>query len=522
VTDGGKLRAVADVRPGEVVARKYRVQRLLGAGGMGVVFAAHHLHLQKKVAIKLLRHEMRTDPDAVGRFLREARAAVQIENEHVARVLDVGELPHGAPYMVMEFLEGGDLATWLADRGPLPIEQAVDFVLQAAVGIAEAHVLGIVHRDLKPANLFCVRRSDGQWIIKILDFGISKSSPIYAGQSQSVTNPGAVMGSPLYMSPEQLRSTKDVDHRTDIWALGVILFELLANRTPFAGETLPEIAIQVATEPPTPIRNFRPDVAAGLERVILRCLEKPMRARYSDVSELAQALLPFGSPRAQVSVDRISGIIRAAGTSASALETPFPSTIAAAGAQACETLVGQTSTRPARKKTAALRIGTLSVVGLAAAASLWAIRHSDPVSRSGSSASATSIPGSPLEPLSLPSSPPPAVPSPAGIPSASAAFPPSATSRSVGGKERSQEPQTSTTAAYEQPVRSSPSNLPRPSASAQDRIGRPPSTTTPAAKTSSGAQLPGEAPQSATRPLNCNPPYTIDANGYRHYKPECP
>lgn len=526
VTDGDKLRAASDVRPGQVVAGKYRLQRLLGAGGMGVVFAAHHLQLQKTVAIKLLRREMLTEPAAVGRFLREARAAVQIENEHVARVLDVGELPQGAPYMVMEFLEGGDLARWLKERGPLPVEQAVDFVLQAAVGVAEAHVLGIVHRDLKPANLFCVRRSDGQWIIKILDFGISKSDPIYAGHSHSVTSSGAVMGSPLYMSPEQLRATKDVDHRTDVWALGVILFELLTDRTPFSGETLPEVAIQVATEPPASIRNFRPDLPVGLERVILRCLEKQMRARYSDVSELARALLPFGSPRAQVSVERISGIIRAARISASALETPtpFPSRTASGAALASETLltVGQTSRSPARKKTAARRIGTLSVVGLAAAASLWAIRRSHPISWNASSTSATSIPVSLLDPRTLATAPLPAMPSPASIPSAPTSLPASAMSRSVDGKERSTEPETLGTAAYEQPVRG-PSSLPsRPSSSTQDRIGKPPSPMIPAAKTSSGAQLLGAAPQSAARPLNCSPPYTIDANGYRHYKPECP
>lgn len=492
---------------------------------MGVVFAAQHLHLQKKVAIKLLRREMLAEPAAVERFLREARAAVQIENEHVARVLDVGELPHGAPYMVMEFLEGGDLARWLRERGPLPIEQAVDFVLQAAVGIAESHVLGIVHRDLKPANLFCVRRSDGQWIIKILDFGISKAGPIHAGQSLSVTSSGAVLGSPLYMSPEQLRSTKDVDHRTDIWALGVILFELLTDRTPFSGETLPEVAIQVATEPPAPIRNFRPDVPAALERVILRCLDKHMRARYSDVSELAQALLPFGSPRAQNSVERISGIIRAARISSSAIETSFPSRAAAAGTLASETLlpVGTTSTSPARKKTAVLRIGTLSVVGLAAAASLWAaIRRPTPVPRNASSASTTSIPAAPLDPLTLAASALPAMPPSAGIPSASAPLAPSATSRSVDGEEKSREPQASITAANEQPVRGSPSILPRPSPSPQNRIARSSSPVIPAAKAASGAQLLGDAPQSATRPLNCNPPYTIDANGYRHYKPECP
>src|SRR5580692_1408544 len=197
------------VGPGEVLAGKYRVERVLGVGGMGIVVAAHHLQLDEKVALKFLLPQAMQSAEATNRFVREARAAVKIKNEHVARVSDVGTLENGSPYMVMEYLEGGDLAAWLEQRGALPVEQAVEFVLQACVAVADAHALGIVHRDLKPANLFCVRRSDGQLSIKVLDFGISKLSDNMNDSSgvpvASMTRTSAVMGSPLYMSPEQMQ-----------------------------------------------------------------------------------------------------------------------------------------------------------------------------------------------------------------------------------------------------------------------------------------------------------------------------
>src|SRR5580700_416889 len=196
----------AGVQPGDVLAGKYKVERVLGAGGMGVVVAAHHLQLDEKIALKFLLPEALGDAEAVARFAREARNACKIKSEHVARVTDVGTLPNGAPYMVMEYLEGGDLAAWIKQRGALPIEQAVEFVLQACVAVADAHALGIVHRDLKPANLFCVRRSDGQLSIKVLDFGISKLADGVGPGSMAMTKTSALMGSPLYMSPEQMRS----------------------------------------------------------------------------------------------------------------------------------------------------------------------------------------------------------------------------------------------------------------------------------------------------------------------------
>jgi eukaryotic-like serine/threonine-protein kinase len=320
---GGASEVDVGVREGDILAGKYRIDKILGAGGMGVVVAAHHIRLDEKVAIKFLLPDALGSGEALGRFEREARAAVKIKSEHVARVTDVGTLENGAPYILMEYLEGGDLAAWVQQRGALPIEQAVEFVLQACEAIAEAHGLGIVHRDLKPANLFIIRRPDGGLSAKVLDFGISKVTA--AAQSVSdvaMTKTRAVMGSPLYMSPEQLQSAREVDARSDIWALGIILYELLAGQVPFHGETFPDLCVKIATQTPPPLRSRRPDAPEGLERAVMKCLEKDRSNRYRNVAELAVALAPFAPKRARVSVERISGIIQAAGLSASALALP--------------------------------------------------------------------------------------------------------------------------------------------------------------------------------------------------------
>src|SRR5207237_4721833 len=203
-------REAVGLRQGDVLAGKYRIDCVLGVGGMGVVLSAHHIQLETRVAIKLLLPAMLAMPDVVARFELEARAAVRITSEHVARVLDVGTLETGAPYIVMEFLDGRDLAAWIREQGPMPVALAVEFVLQACVAIAEAHALGIVHRDLKPSNLFCIRRADGQLCVKVLDFGISKvTDPTGSGTRLSTTKTTSMLGSPLYMSPEQMASAKD-------------------------------------------------------------------------------------------------------------------------------------------------------------------------------------------------------------------------------------------------------------------------------------------------------------------------
>lgn len=290
---------------GEIFAGRYRIVKVLGAGGMGVVLAARHLDLDSLVAIKLLRPEVLSNKVVVERFAAEARAAVRIKSEHVARVTDVNTLPDGSPYMVMEYLEGDDLSAILQKGGPLSVENAVDYLLQACEALVEAHSLDIVHRDLKPGNLFLSRRADGSAIVKVLDFGISKSTGGGSAESHSLTSTGTILGSPLYMSPEQLGDSKTVDRRTDIWALGVILHQSISGVLPFTADTLPELVFAIVQRQPPPLSTLRPDVPPALTAVVSRCLEKERSHRFDNVGELAAALAPFAAPRSQLSIERI-------------------------------------------------------------------------------------------------------------------------------------------------------------------------------------------------------------------------
>jgi serine/threonine-protein kinase len=276
-----------------VIAGKYRVERVIGAGGMGQVLAARHVVLDQLVALKVMLPEATREPGATERFLREARAAARLRGEHVARVFDVGMLDDGAPFIVMEYLEGCDLGALIAERGALAPEYAVDLVLEACVGVAEAHAAGIVHRDLKPQNLFLARRGDGTRTVKILDFGISK---LASASGVIETRTSTMMGSPAYMSPEQMRSAKHVDARTDLWSLGAILYHLLAARTPFVADSVPMMCALVLSEEPDPLP--RAGVPPELAAIVMRCLAKDPAMRWRNLGELAAALVPFGSPAA--------------------------------------------------------------------------------------------------------------------------------------------------------------------------------------------------------------------------------
>jgi serine/threonine-protein kinase len=295
------------VAPGDVVAGKYRIERVIGSGGMGVVVAATHLALGQLVALKFMRAALARTTGAAARFVAEARAAARLRTEHVTRVLDVATLDDGTPYIVFEHLEGRDLAAHLEAEGAMPIESAVDLVLEACDAIAEAHSAGIVHRDLKPQNLFLAERPDGTRLVKVMDFGISKV-PRAPGDS-SRTGTTELMGSPLYMSPEQMRSPRDVDGRADIWALGAILYELVAGRAAFDADTMPQICANVLDQPLPPLRKVRSAVPTMLELVLERCLEKEPARRYPTVAHLALALSAFASEHGRAYAVRIARVL---------------------------------------------------------------------------------------------------------------------------------------------------------------------------------------------------------------------
>src|SRR5512132_3349953 len=291
--------AKAPLAEGEVLDGKYRVERVLGAGGMGVVVAATHVRLAQRVAIKFLLPHAADDENTVVRFAREARALARLDSEHIARVIDVGSLLEtGVPYMVLEHLVGHTLADLINARGPMSIEEAVAHTLEACEAMSEAHAAGIVHRDLKPENLFLATRPDGSKLIKVIDFGISKmTDPLELGPRPStLTGAASIVGSPLYMSPEQLCAARNADVRSDIWSLGVTLFELLTGQGPFVWRSMPELCAAVLKEPARPLRDLLPHAPAGLEAVVLRCLEKEPAKRPADMNELASALRCFGIP----------------------------------------------------------------------------------------------------------------------------------------------------------------------------------------------------------------------------------
>jgi serine/threonine protein kinase len=369
--------------PGQILAGKYRIERVLGQGGMGVVLAALHLQLEERVAIKLMLAEAAFNAEAVGRFVREARAAARLESAHVAKVSDVGTLEDGRPYMVMEYLDGQDLSQVLQSTGPLLVQDAVDYLLQASEAIAEAHSIGIIHRDLKPSNLFLTRRRDRSLHIKVLDFGISKLVSTSSQSENAMTRTSTMMGSPLYMSPEQMTSVKDVDSRSDIWALGVILFEFVTGSPPFMADTLPQVCALVLQSTDPPASSRRGGVSPELDAIIHRCLAKNPADRFQNVAELAVALQGMAGRHGRTSIERIlqltsgaeppptSGVSVGFGRDTAAALTPSPAPLPGTHAA-----WGETKSTPPKGRRAWLALPLLGVPALGVMA--WSLMHTPP------------------------------------------------------------------------------------------------------------------------------------------------
>ncbi|WP_437726645.1 serine/threonine-protein kinase [Sorangium sp. So ce861] len=486
------------------------MEQIVGAGAMGTIVAAWHLELDQRVAMKFLHSPGTEGGDPAERFRREARALARIKSEHVARVLDVGSMQGGMPYMVMEFLEGNNLAEEIRARGPLPMVEAVGYVLQAIEAMAEAHAAGIVHRDLKPANLFLARRPDGGRIIKVLDFGISKSMLGGSRDELALTKTAALLGSPLYMSPEQVRCAKDVDARTDIWALGVIVYEMLIGRTPYNGDSVPQLFASLLHETPPTMAQLRADVPRELDAVVMHCLAKDPEQRWRNVGDLAAALLAFGPAGSHVHVERARRVLGLPGAGPPSFSQPrisLPPPGAATGGQLAGARLSVPHGAPSPAASAdtgpavsswsntghvprAGRKGALLGVALAVGAALAAFSFGALLFlfvRSGSTAGGEQPPA----------------PAATQLPGAAAQDPaPGAASAAPPGATAAPEPPAAagSAAAPEPPAGAGSAAAPEPpsaagSAAAPAAASSPPPASRPAAPPASAAARPAERPQ---------------------------
>ena len=508
------MAAGGKVQPGEVLDGKYAVERIVGQGGTGYVVVAQHLILHRRVALKFLRPELAAQPELGRRFLREAQAAAQMKGDHVARVMDADTLRTGEPYLVMEFLEGEDMAAVVQRRGPLSVAEASGYLLQACEAVREAHALKVVHRDLKPGNLFLTHGPDGRPYVKVLDFGLSKVLTSDWG-SQSLTDSNHVVGSPHYMSPEQIRTPREVDERTDIWSLGATLFTMLTGHVPFDGRSMIEVCGALLCGPPPRVRRFRDDVPAELDEVVLRCLRVDPADRYPSVVALSRALAPFGGEASRPTFEQAPSISDSAD-----VEAPMTAPRVAPGR----------ADKPPAGRLAVL-LGVIALVGLITAwglGRLAALRVAPPAAADGpplsvpaglpSSASITAFGDAPA--LALPvgtidsdrvsgSSLTPEIRSVAGAPAAL-----KARALVADRNPRATVVSSSMASAAARVVASAavPATAPR----------REQSPAPASASASPGrGRTPNAAASASAQPPRCDDPFYIDGQGIKTIRPEC-
>lgn len=363
------MRAGADDvhRPGTCLGGKYVVERVLGRGGMGVVLAARHETLGSRFALKLLNAELADQNVHVERFFREARTAATLRSPHTVRVMDYGPLEDGTPYMVMEYLEGENLSSLVEREGGLGVANAVDFTIQACEALAEAHALGLIHRDVSLKNLFLTTTHDGKRFVKVLDFGLVKLPP---SSAKSLTSQDIVFGSPHYMSPEQLRSAKNVDARTDVWSLGICLYEMLAGHPPFDARSGAEVCAKILKEEVPPLVGVVPGVSPMLEAVVRKCLEQSAEARFSTIGELALALEPFFLQDAAARRTlHVMDSLRRSETMATVPEIPPEAPLDTTGDRLTPAPWGSS---PERRKHPKIHLRVAMTIGLCAAVAVWA------------------------------------------------------------------------------------------------------------------------------------------------------
>jgi serine/threonine-protein kinase len=378
---------------GDVVAGRYEIDGVAGEGGMAIVFSARHLHLNERYAVKVMRRGFAANPNLVSRFLQEARSAAQLKSDHVCRVFDVG-IHDGVPFMVMELLRGEDLRSVLERGDLLSVEESVEFVIQACEALTEAHGLSLVHRDIKPENLFLTVGRDGWRSVKLLDFGISKlvDSEFVSTTLRRHLDTKDLLGTPHYMAPECIRSSRDASSLSDVWSLGVVLYELLCGLLPFHGETVTEISASVLETEPEPLAATRPDLPTSLVEIVQWCLAKQPELRVSSAAELATQLVPFAPRRSRAIVERTQSRARARGELLDLPPSQFPPPLEAS--QPVPLPVPSTPTVAEAPAPRGMGLGAmlgLAIAGFAAAAgtTYWFVTRPEPPTRAAADTAAT-------------------------------------------------------------------------------------------------------------------------------------